>query len=198
MAVNLKKGQKVSLTKEAPAGLSEVVVALGWDEASAEKKGLFAKKPQPIDCDATAIMLKGGKLTGGNSDIIYYGNLMHISGAVKHMGDNLTGAGTGDDEQIVVNLPAVPQEYDKIVFIVNIYQADKRGQHFGMIKNAYIRVFEMKNGNELCRFNLSENYDTLTAMIFGELYHKDGEWKFNAVGDGTHDVSIAQLAKKLQ
>ena len=134
MSISLKKGQKVSLTKD-NASLQSVMIGLGWDEAQPKKGGFFAPKPQAIDCDASAFVLVNGKLTN-NSDIVYFGNLKHKSGAIQHMGDNLTGAGEGDDEQIFVNLAKVPQEYDRIVLVVNIYEAVKRNQNFGMIKNA--------------------------------------------------------------
>lgn len=168
MSVSLQKGQKVSLSKE-NAGLSRVIVGLGWDEAPRKKAGFFAPKPQPIDCDASALLLRNGKLMD-KSDLIYFGNLRHRTDTVIHMGDNLTGAGEGDDEQIVVDLANIPQEYDKIVIVVNIYDAVKRNQHFGMIQNAFIRLVDARNNNEMCRYNLSENYDNMTAMIFGEIY----------------------------
>ena len=132
MSVSLQKGQKVSLSKD-NAGLSKVIVGLGWDEAKPAKRGFFAPKPQPIDCDASAILLMNGKLCA-NDDVIYFNNLRHKTGTVQHMGDNLTGAGDGDDEQIVVDLAAIPEQYDRIVIVVNIYQAYQRKQHFGMMK----------------------------------------------------------------
>lgn len=194
MSISLQKGQKVSLSKE-NSSLSVVVIGLGWDEAQ-EKKGFFASlKSNPIDCDASAFLLKNGKLVD-NSDIIYFGNLQHKSGTVKHMGDNLTGEGDGDDEQIVVDLSRVPNEYDKIVVVVNIYQADKRNQHFGMIQNAFIRIVDGKTNKEMCKYNLTENYQGMTAMVFGEVYRHNGEWKFNAMGQGTKDLSIGELAKR--
>jgi len=193
MGVSLQKGQKVSLTKD-NAGLNRVVIGLGWDEAP-QKRGFFAPKPQEIDCDASVFMLQDGKLRMVE-DIVYFGNLRHRSGAVQHLGDNLTGAGEGDDEQVVIDLNNVPQEYDRLVFVVNIYQADKRNQHFGMIKNAFIRIVDGRNNQELCKYNLSENYDNMTAMIFGEVYRHNGEWKFNAIGSGTQDVQLGQLANR--
>ncbi len=193
MGVSLQKGQKVSLTKD-NQGLSRVVVGLGWDEVQ-QKKGFFAPKPQAIDCDASAFLLTNGKLLGVD-DIVYFGNLRHKSGTVQHMGDNLTGAGDGDDEQIVVELDRVPAGYDRIVLVVNIYQADKRNQHFGMIQNAFIRIVDARNNQELCKYNLSDNYDGMTAMIFGEIYRHNGEWKFNAIGSGTQDVQLGQLANR--
>ena len=193
MGVSVQKGQKVSLTKD-NAGLSRVVIGLGWDEVQ-QKRGFFAPKPQEIDCDASAFLLADGKLRGVD-DIVYFGNLRHKSGTVQHMGDNLTGAGDGDDEQIVVELDRVPAEYDRIVLVVNIYQADKRKQHFGMIQNAFIRIVDSRNNQELCKYNLSDNYDGMTAMIFGEVYRHNGEWKFNAIGSGTQDVQLGQLANR--
>lgn len=112
------------------------------------------------------------------------------------MGDNLTGAGDGDDEQIVVDLSRLPQEYDRIVLVVNIYQALQRKQHFGMIENAFIRLVDGKTNREMCKYNLTENYSGMTAMIFGEVYRHNGEWKFNAIGQGTNDPGIGQLAQR--
>lgn len=194
MSVSLTKGQKVSLSKER-AGLSRVVVGLGWDEAQPAKRGLFAPKPQSIDCDASAIMLQNGKLVY-KQDLIYFGNLRHPSGTVLHMGDNLTGAGDGDDEQIVIDLASVPAEYEKIVIVVNIYQAVQRKQHFGMIKNAFIRIVDEKSGTEICKYNLTDDYSGMTAMIFGEIYRYNGEWKFNAIGQGTKDPGLGELANR--
>ncbi|MCI7812818.1 MAG: TerD family protein [Lachnospiraceae bacterium] len=198
MTVNLKKGQKISLTKES-AGLDKVVVGLGWDAVDKKDKGgflsMFKAKPSDIDCDASAILLKNGKLVR-NEDIVYFGRLKHDSGSVQHMGDNLTGDGDGDDEQIFVELSRVPADYDRIVIVVNIYQAQQRHQDFGMIKNAFIRVVDGKTNRELCKYNLSENYDGMTAMIFGEVYRRDKEWKFNAIGQATQDSSLSELAKR--
>lgn len=112
------------------------------------------------------------------------------------MGDNLTGAGDGDDEQIIVDLAAVPQQYDKIVVVVNIYQAVQRKQHFGMIQNAFIRIVDARNNTELCKYNLSEDYSNMTAMIFGEIYRHNGEWKFNAVGQATTDPGLGELVNR--
>lgn len=112
------------------------------------------------------------------------------------MGDNLTGAGDGDDEQIVIDLARIPADYDKIVFVVNIYQALQRRQHFGMIQNAFIRLVDGRNNNELCKYSLSEDYSGMTAMIFGEVYRYNGEWKFNAIGQGTNDPGLNELARR--
>lgn len=196
MSVNLQKGQKVDLTK-GNAGLKSLVVGLGWDEAP-KKFSLFSKQ-EDIDCDASAILINGqtGKLNGP-IDVVYYGQLMHKSGAVRHCGDNLTGAGDGDDEQIIVELNKVPAEYSKIVFVVTIYQARERKQQFGMIRNAFIRIVDADTGTELCKYNLSENYDGKTAMIFGEVYRYNNEWKFGAIGEPTNDNGIADIAARFQ
>ena len=194
MSVKLQKGQKVSLSKD-NAGLSTIVVGLGWDEIQQKRRGFFAPKPQDIDCDAFALLLQNGKLRD-SKDIVYYGKLTHYSGSVRHMGDNLTGAGDGDDEQIVIDLNRVPDQYDKIILAVNIYEAFKRNQHFGMIQNAFIRLVDGRNNNEMCIYNLTENYSGMTAMLFGEVYRYKGEWKFSAIGQGTNDGSISDFARR--
>lgn len=194
MSISLQKGQKVSLSKD-NAGLSQVLVGLGWDEAPRKRAGFFAPKPQPIDCDASALLLKNGKLTDA-SDVVYFGNLSHKSGTIQHMGDNLTGAGDGDDEQILVDLAKIPAEYDRIVIVVNIYQAFQRNQHFGMIQNAFIRLVDGRNNKEMCQYNLTEDYSGMTAMIFGEIYRHNSEWKFNAIGQGTNDPGIGEVANR--
>lgn len=195
MSISLKKGQKVSLSKENP-GLSRVVIGLGWDEVKKAKGFNFlAPKPASIDCDASAILLHNGKLVY-KEDVVYFGNLRHPTGMVQHMGDNLTGAGEGDDEQIIVDLADIPQEYDKIVIVVNIYQAVQRKQHFGMIQNAFIRLVDGRNNSEMCRYNLTDDYGNMTAMIFGEIYRHNGEWKFNPVGQGTTDPGLSELIRR--
>ena len=194
MSVNLQKGQKVDLTK-GNAGLKTLIVGLGWDEAP-KKFSLFAKQ-EDIDCDASVLLINAQtKKLAGAVDVVYFGNLTHRSGAVRHCGDNLTGAGDGDDEQIIVELKKVPETYDRLVFTVNIYQAQQRKQHFGMIRNAFIRVVDADTGSELCKYNLSENYDGKTAMIFGEVYRYNGEWKFGAIGEPTNDNSISETANR--
>lgn len=201
MSVSLVKGQKVDLTKTNP-GLTNLIIGLGWDEAEHNSgKGLFSSlfsrdsSNNNIDCDASVILCQDGKCKN-RDDVVYFGNLTHNSGAVKHMGDNLTGAGEGDDEQIYIELPKVPNYYDKMVFVVNIYEAIKRHQHFGMIKNAFIRVVDAQKNVELCRYNLSENYDNMYALIFGEIYRNNGEWKFNAIGQATQDAGVNDLVKR--
>lgn len=199
MSVSLQKGQKVELKKDTGGALSSVMVGLGWDEAQPEKGGFFKamfSTTEDIDCDASAILCKSGKFAS-STDLVYFGNLRHRTGAVEHMGDNLTGEGEGDDEQIMVNLQQLPAEYDKIIFVVNIFEAASRKQHFGMIRNCYIRICD-DTGKEMCRYNLSENYDNMTAMIFGELYRHNGAWKFNAIGQATQDNGIRMLAERFK
>lgn len=201
MGINLQKGQKIDLTKGGGSGLHQVMVGLGWDEAPRTSNGgllggLFGSQPEDIDCDASAILCGAdGKLADPNNinnSVVYFGNLKHASGAIVHQGDNLTGAGDGDDEQIMVNIPQIPSYVDKVVFVVNIYQARKRNQHFGMIRNAFIRLVDMDRGTEICRFNLSENYNNMTGLVVGEIYRKNGEWKFNAIGQPVQEASVLE------
>lgn len=188
MSVNLQKGQKISLSKEQP-GLSKVIVGLGWAQASGYQS-------QDIDCDALAILL-GQNYKSIATDVVFYNHLCHESNAVKHMGDNLTGgSGVSDDEQIVIDLSKIPPHIDRIVIAVTIYEAEKKSQHFGMISSAFIRLVNADSNKEICIYNLSENYYGATAMIFGELYKRDGEWRFNAVGQGNRDGSVVELAVK--
>lgn len=152
-------------------------------------------KKANIDCDATAMLLQNGKMID-KKDIVYFGNLKHYTNSVRHTGDNLTGEGDGDDEQIIVELKKVPQNYDKIVIVVNIFKAKDRKQHFGMIKNAFIRLIDTKTNKEMCRYNLTDDYSGCTALIFGEVYRHNEEWKFNAIGQGTTDDGIGELAAR--
>ena len=196
MAISLQKGQKISLTKE-NEGLSQLLIGLGWDEKKTPRsggflKGLLSGGGESVDCDASAVLCKGGKFTH-KDDVTYFGNLKHKTGAVQHMGDNLTGAGEGDDEQLVVDLQAIPADMDKLYFVVNIYQCVQRKQHFGLIQNAFIRIVDRKNGAEICRYNLTDDYNGKTAVIFGEVYRNGSEWKFNAIGEGTTDTGLNDL-----
>jgi len=197
MAVNLQKGQKVNLRKEDGSSFHHLMVGLGWDPAEQKKSsGFFSALlgGDDIDCDASVFLCKGGRVVD-SKDVVYFGNKKHKSGAVNHMGDNLTGEGEGDDEQIMVNLDGVPAEYDKLVFVVNIYRAQQRKQHFGMIKNAFIRIVDQDTNREFCRYNLSENYDGMLSLICGEIYRYKGEWKFNALGQATKDNSVSDLVE---
>lgn len=189
MSISLSKGQKISLSKEVN-GLRKVTVGLGWDVAE-QKKGLFGGSYIPnIDCDASAISLNAN---GKKRDVAFYGCRSIESRAIIHHGDNLTGAGDGDDEQITVDLASMPNDVDKVVFVVNIFSCVSRKQHFGMIKNAFIRLVDESTGKEICKYNLSDDYKNKTSMIFGEVYKHNGEWKFNAIGQGTNHTSIDQL-----
>lgn len=176
MPVNLKKGQKVSLTKGNP-GLSKVVVGLGWDVNAFDTGGDF-------DLDAAAFLLTDSGKVSGSDDFVYYGNLTHSSGSVTHLGDNLTGVGEGDDEQIKVDLSKVPENITKIAFTVTIYEAESRRQNFGQVNNAFVRIYNEDTGEELIRYDLGEDFSIETAAVFGELYKNSGEWKFNAIGSG--------------
>lgn len=176
MPVNLQKGQKVSLTKGNP-GLSKVVVGLGWDVNQFDTGGDF-------DLDAAAFLQADTGKVSSQEDFVFYGNLKHPSGAVEHLGDNLTGAGDGDDEQIKVNLSMVPANITKIAFTVTIYEAEQRRQNFGQVNNAFIRIYNEETGEELLRYDLGEDFSIETAAVFGELYKNGSEWKFNAIGSG--------------
>lgn len=189
MSVNLQKGQKVSLTKEAPQA-HRILVGLGWD---AKKKGLF-EGGADFDLDASCFALRNGRLTS-KKDICYFGNRNVMKKAIYHHGDNLTGAGDGDDEQITVDLDKLDSDVDKIVFVVNIYMAKMRRQSFGDVKNAFIRLVDENTGAELFRYNLSDgSVDKVAGLIFAELYKYNGEWKFNAIGEGTKEASVEKLA----
>lgn len=192
MGINLQKGQKIDLTKGG-GGLTKIMVGLGWDEVPRQKAGFFSPKPQAIDCDASVILCGAdGKLINKkdiDESCVYFGNLKHSSGAIIHQGDNLTGEGDGDDEQIMVDISKLPSDIEKVVFVVNIYDANVRNQHFGMIENAFIRLVDMSKNNEICKFNLSDDYSNMTGLIVGEIYKKNGEWKFNAIGQGKAEAS---------
>lgn len=176
MAVSLSKGQKVDLTKGNP-GLSKIIVGLGWDTNKYDGGADF-------DLDAAAFLLAANGKVASDSDFVFYRNLKHSSGGVEHMGDNLTGEGDGDDEQIKVNLAAVPASVDKIGFTVTIYEAESRKQNFGQVSNAYIRIVDETSNAELIRYDLGEDFSVETAVVVGELYRNNGEWKFNAIGSG--------------
>ena len=176
MAVSLKKGQKVDLTKTNP-GLKEILIGLGWDTNKYDGGSEF-------DLDAAAFLLGASGKVNSDDDFIFYQNLKHASGGVEHMGDNLTGAGEGDDEEIKIDLSKVPANVEKIDFTVTIYEADERKQNFGQVENAFIRVVNTANNEELIRYDLGEDFSVETAVVIGELYRNKGEWKFNAIGSG--------------
>ncbi|MEC0984205.1 TerD family protein [Bacillus safensis] len=197
MAITLEKGQRIDLTK-GKTGLTNILVGLGWDPVS--KGGGFLGKlfggggGADVDCDASVLMLKNDKFTE-NKDLIYFGNLKSKCGSVEHTGDNLTGEGDGDDEQVLVNLSKVPGNVNKLVFVVNIYDALRRNQHFGMIQNAYIRIVDRSNNQELVKYNLKDDYAGKTSLIVGELYRQENEWKFAALGNGTNDAKLADITR---
>lgn len=176
MPVCLQKGQKVSITKGNP-GLSKVVVGLGWDVNQFDTGGDF-------DLDTAAYLLADNGKVSKPEDFVFFGNLKHPSGCAEHMGDNLTGAGDGDDEQIKINLSLVPENITKIAFTVTIYEAEARRQNFGQVNNAFIRIYKEDTEEELLRYDLGEDFSIETAAVFGELYRNNGEWKFNAIGSG--------------
>ena len=175
MGVSLTKGGNVSLTKTAP-GLTAVTVGLGWDARTTDG--------QDFDLDASAIACGSNGRVVSDQHFVFFNNLTSPDGSIEHTGDNLTGEGEGDDESIKVNLAAVPADVDKIVFPVSIHDAESRGQSFGQVRNAFIRVVNQAGGAEIARYDLSEDASTETAMVFGELYRHSGEWKFRAVGQG--------------
>ncbi len=175
MGVSLSKGGNVSLTKEAP-GLTAVTVGLGWDVRSTTGTD--------FDLDASAILVDASGKVTGDKDFVFFNNLASSDGSVKHLGDNLTGEGEGDDEQVNVDLAAVPANVDKVVFPVSIYEGEQRSQSFGQVRNAFIRVVNQAGGAEIARYDLTEDASTETAMVFGELYRNGADWKFRAVGQG--------------
>ncbi len=192
MSISLVKGQRIDLTKN-NAGLKNLLVGLGWDPVEV-KRGLFGKKKfADIDLDASVIMLKDDKLQN-KDDLIYFGNLKSKCGGVIHTGDNLTGEGDGDDEQILIDLSKIDKEVNKLVFVINIYACESRKQDFGMIKNAYIRIADNSSKKELIKYNLTDNYSGKTALIVGEVYKHNGEWKFAALGEGTSHVRLSDIA----
>lgn len=186
MAVCLKKGQKVDLTKTNP-GLKEVLIGLGWDTNKYDGGKDF-------DLDSSVFMLGANGKVASDADFIFYGNLKHASGSVEHLGDNLTGVGEGDDEQIKIDLSKVPADVAKIDFTVTIYEAEERKQNFGQVENAFIHVMNAATGEELIRYDLGEDFSIETAVVIGELYRNQGEWKFSAIGSG-FSGGLASLGK---
>lgn len=201
MAISLQKGQRVDLTKGNP-GLSKIMVGLGWDPVQKTGGGgglfgsLFGGGGQAnFDCDASVILLGANDKLQNNKDVIYFGNLRSADGSVQHSGDNLTGDGDGDDEQVMIDLNRVPSNIQKLVFVVNIYDCVKRKQHFGMIRNAFIRVVNPTNNQELIKYNLTDDYSGLTCLVTGEIYRHGNEWKFGAIGSGTNAASLSEVVR---
>ncbi len=176
MAISLSKGQKVDLTKTNP-GLTKVIVGLGWDTNKYDGGNDF-------DLDTAAFLLGGNGKVNSDSDFVFYNNLTDPSSSVTHLGDNRTGAGDGDDEQIRVELNKIPASIEKIDFTVTIHDAQARSQNFGQVSNAFIRIVNEDTNEELIRYDLSEDYSIETAIVVAELYRHGSEWKFNAIGSG--------------
>lgn len=183
MSVSLTKGQRVDLTKGHPA-LKDILIGLGWDTNQYDGEESF-------DLDASAFLLGENGRVKTDDDFVFYGNLEHKTHCVVHMGDNRTGDGDGDDETIKISLDKIPSEYMSIPITVTIYDADKRYQNFGMINNAYVRVVDEDTGEELIRFDLSEDFSTETAIVVSEIYKHNGEWRFKAVGSGYNGGLVA-------
>ncbi|WP_028487929.1 TerD family protein [Thiothrix lacustris] len=175
MALSLQKGGNLSLSKTDPS-LTKILIGLGWDERSTDGAG--------FDLDASAFLLTASGKVRGDADFIFYNQLKSTDGSVEHTGDNRTGQGDGDDESMKVDLSKVPAEVTKVAFTVTIHDAEARRQNFGQVANAFIRVVNDATGTEVVRYDLAEDYSTETAMVFGELYRNNEEWKFRAVGQG--------------
>ncbi|MDD9271221.1 TerD family protein [Paenibacillus sp. GCM10023248] len=186
MAISLSKGQKVDLTKTNP-GLTKVIVGLGWDTNKYDGGKDF-------DLDASVFCANASGKVSNESDFIFYNNPKNANGSVVHNGDNRTGAGDGDDEQVSVDLTAIPAETEKIAFCITIHEADTRGQNFGQVSNAYVRILNEGTGAELIRYDLGEDFSIETGVVIGELYRHSGEWKFSAIGSGYKD-GLAGLAR---
>lgn len=194
MSIDLTKGNSIDLTK-GNENLTQLMVGLGWDPI--KKRGLFGSvfSGASLDCDAFVLMLQDDRLVK-QQDIVSFRKQISDCGSVRHSGDNLTGSGEGDDEQILVNLDRIPSRINRLIFCVNIYSAASRGQDFGMVENAFIRIVDQQTKEELVRYKLSENYAGKTALITAEITRKDGHWSFKAVGTGTNDNSIEEVARR--
>jgi tellurium resistance protein TerD len=199
MAISLQKGQRISLSKEAP-GLTKIICGLGWDVIKPAGGGFFSnfgnKAGEEYDLDASVVCLDStGKLID-SKNIIYFGNLQHPSGAIIHQGDNLTGAGDGDDEVIIIDLSLIPANISKLVFVVNIYDCQARKQDFSQIENAFVRLVNTTNNQELARFNLSgKDYQGMTGMVLAEVYRHNEEWKMAAIGNGVNVNGLGELVQ---
>lgn len=175
MAITLNKGGNVSLSKEAP-NLENVLVGLGWDARATDG--------QDFDLDASVFMVREDGKVPNDNHFVFYGQLKSPEGSVEHTGDELVGGGGGDDESLYVYLSKVPMTIQRLVIVVTIYEAEKRQQNFGQVSNAFVRLVNRDNNQEIVRFDLTEDYSTETGMVFGEIYRHDAEWKFRAVGQG--------------
>lgn len=176
MSINLKKGQKINLTKDNP-GLNKAIIGLGWD--TNKYSGGYE-----FDLDASAFLVGNNGKVNDDLNFIFYNNLQDSSGAVVHTGDNRTGDGDGDDEQIIIDFSKVPSDIDKIAITVTIHEAEERGQNFGQVSNAFVRIVNEETDVEVLRYDLSEDFSIETALVFCELYRNNGDWKFSAIGSG--------------
>ncbi|WP_026694406.1 TerD family protein [Peribacillus kribbensis] len=186
MAISLSKGQKVDLTKSNP-GLKNIVVGLGWDVNKYDGGNDF-------DLDSSVFLLDASGKCASEQDFIFFNNLVGAGGAVEHTGDNLTGAGDGDDEQVKIDLSSVPANIEKITFTITIHEAESRNQNFGQVSNSFVRIFNPESNEELIRYDLGEDFSIETAVVVGELYRHSGEWKFNAIGSG-YQGGLASLVR---
>lgn len=175
MAISLSKGQNVSLSRTDPS-LKNILIGLGWDARSSDG--------QDFDLDASVFMVTEGGKVPSDSHFIFYNQLLSPCGSVEHTGDNLTGDGDGDDESVIVRLEQVSPNIKSLFVTVTIHDAEARKQNFGQVSNAFVRLVNHDTGAEVVRFDLSEDYSTETAMVFGEVYRHNGEWKFRAIGQG--------------
>jgi len=196
MTITLQKGQRISLSKEAP-GLTQITCGLGWDVAEKSGGGFFGAfgGGQDFDLDASVLCLDSNKRITDIKDIVYFGNLQHSSRSIIHQGDNLTGAGEGDDEVIMVNLPKIPSRISRLVFVVNIYDCIGRKQDFGQVENAFVRLVNSTNNQELARYELSgSSYAGMTGMTLAEIYRHNDEWKMAAIGNGLKVEGLKDIA----
>ncbi|MDX9699198.1 MAG: TerD family protein [Rhodocyclaceae bacterium] len=185
MAISLQKGGNISLSKEAPT-MTKMIVGLGWDARATDGAD--------FDLDASAFMLNSAGKVRSDADFIFYNQSKSADGSVQHAGDNRTGEGEGDDESVVIELDKVPADVEKISVCVTIHEAEARRQNFGMVSSAYVRCVNADNNTEVARYDLSEDASVETAMIFGEIYRHNGEWKFKAIGQGFNG-GLGPLAK---
>ncbi|MDR0433489.1 MAG: TerD family protein [Gracilibacteraceae bacterium] len=201
MAISLQKGQKIDLSKNG-SQLTNLMVGLGWKEVGGGGGGgllgIFKQKVD-VDIDASVVLLEENGKLASIDDLIYFGNKDHNSGSVRHCGDNLVGGTKGgmeDSEQILIDLAKTPARIGRLVFVVNIYDCVKRKQHFGMVENAYIRIVDKTANEDIASYNLTEDYSGKTAMVVGEIYRQNGQWKFNAIGEANYDPGLQQLIER--
>lgn len=189
--VNLTKGQRVNLKKDAP-NLSRVLIGLGWDPVEQPRGFFSSRRTQDIDIDASVICIDEN---GHKEDVVYYGHLNHRSGAIHHNGDNLTGEGDGDDEQIEIYLDKLPSKIQRLSVIINIYSAYSRGQDFGQVRNCFVHASDLDTGKELVRYNIDGNFNGMTGIFVADIYRYNGEWRFQAIGEGAKVADISEMVR---